>query len=135
MPLATEEIGPDAADAYRRYLTKWPAHAAVWLRLGNMLKEARQFEQADCAYAEAARLTPRKGVGPRMRGRAQSKARRTYCRHAAIISKLGVEIETSKPAFISRAPNCWRFWLASSRSESALGSVSSAPSKVCVAWP
>ena len=73
----------DAADAYRRYLTKWPAHAAVWLRLGNMLKEARQFEQADCAYAEAARLTPRKGVGPRMR--AELSRRRgdllQACRH------------------------------------------------------
>lgn len=57
-----------AAAAYRRYLAVRPTHSAVWLRLGNMLKEQNLGDEADASYAEAARHDPTSGVAWRMRG-------------------------------------------------------------------
>jgi len=57
-----------AADAYRRYLRKRPFHGAVWLRLGNMLKEQGSTVEADHAYARAAMLLPASGRASAMRG-------------------------------------------------------------------
>lgn len=57
-----------AADLYQRYLRQHPGHAAVWLRLGNMLKELDRRDEADAAYARGAALDPSNGTGPRLRG-------------------------------------------------------------------
>lgn len=72
-----------AADAYRRHLMKRPAHAAVWLRLGNMLKESGRLEEADRAYSEVSRLMPDAGAGPRMRAELSRRRgdRLQACRH------------------------------------------------------
>jgi len=72
-----------AAEAYQRYLTKRPAHAAIWLRLGNMLKENGRLEEADRAYSEVGRLKPDSGAGPRMRAELSRRRGdlRQACRH------------------------------------------------------
>jgi glycosyltransferase involved in cell wall biosynthesis len=42
-----------ASQDYRRYLKLKPDHAEIWVQLGNMLKEDRQFESSQVAYSNA----------------------------------------------------------------------------------
>lgn len=57
-----------AVDAYRRYLVKRPRHVAVWIRLGNMLKESGRWDEAVSAYACASALDRRAGLADRLCG-------------------------------------------------------------------
>jgi len=63
-----------SAEAYRRYLSRRKAHVAVWIRLGNVLRELGDVTAADHAYAEAARLAPTSGTPSRVRGELWSAA-------------------------------------------------------------
>lgn len=47
-----------AAAAYRAAVRFDPGHAAIWIQLGHMLKEAGDLAGAHDAYGEALRLTP-----------------------------------------------------------------------------
>lgn len=46
----------DAAQQYRRYLELRPEHAAIWVQLGNMLKEQRALDASQTAYEKAIAL-------------------------------------------------------------------------------
>lgn len=57
-----------AAVSYKRYLRRRPGHQAVWLRLGNMLKELGRYDEADDAYQTAVRCDPSNSLAHRLRG-------------------------------------------------------------------
>jgi glycosyltransferase involved in cell wall biosynthesis len=48
----------DAVAQYRRYLSRQPQDAAIWVQLGHMLGESGQFDEAERAYQTADKLQP-----------------------------------------------------------------------------
>lgn len=72
---------PAAAAAYRRYLAGRPRHVAIWIRLGNMLKESGLWDEAADAYSRASALDLRAGLADRLHG--EMRLRRGDLRGAA----------------------------------------------------
>lgn len=57
-----------AADHYLRYMMRYPDHRAVGLRLGNMLKEARDYAAAEAVFDDWLRRNPEDVEALRLRG-------------------------------------------------------------------